>query len=100
MRAQVVARVLGRARLSPTRFLQLSSLYLWLAVFVAQPHKEERFLYVVYPLFCWHAAITTRVVWTTITAVVPVRSRATPLPCCCACHALTRHALLCPPAPH
>ncbi|KAJ3291486.1 mannosyltransferase [Rhizoclosmatium sp. JEL0117] len=34
---------------------------LWLAIFSAQPHKEERFLFVVYPILCYSAAtaITT-----------------------------------------
>uniref|UniRef100_A0A2P2I866 Mannosyltransferase n=1 Tax=Hirondellea gigas TaxID=1518452 RepID=A0A2P2I866_9CRUS len=37
--------------------LVLSPLYLWLLVFVVQPHKEERFLFPVYPLICLAAAI-------------------------------------------
>ncbi|KAK9331945.1 Alg9-like mannosyltransferase family-domain-containing protein [Lipomyces starkeyi] len=32
-------------------------LFLWTAIFFAQPHKEERFFYVVYPLLCLNAAI-------------------------------------------
>lgn len=32
-------------------------MYLWLAIFTLQPHKEERFLFVVYPLICLNAAI-------------------------------------------
>ncbi|KAF9965900.1 mannosyltransferase [Mortierella alpina] len=38
--------------------LKLSPLYLWLAIFTAQPHKEERFLFVVYPLLCFNAVMT------------------------------------------
>ncbi|KAF9287841.1 mannosyltransferase [Mortierella alpina] len=38
--------------------LKLSPLYLWLAIFTAQPHKEERFLFVVYPLLCFNAVTT------------------------------------------
>ena len=34
----------------------MSALFLWLAVFVLQPHKEERFLYPVYPLVALAAA--------------------------------------------
>lgn len=30
----------------------ISPFYLWLFIFMCQPHKEERFLYVVYPLIC------------------------------------------------
>lgn len=32
--------------------------HIWLLVMSAQPHKEERFLYVVYPLACFNAAVT------------------------------------------
>ncbi|KAF9191520.1 mannosyltransferase [Haplosporangium sp. Z 767] len=38
--------------------LKLSPLYLWMAIFTAQPHKEERFLFVVYPLVCFNAVMT------------------------------------------
>jgi len=31
-------------------------MYLWLAVFNLQPHKEERFLYPIYPLIVYAAA--------------------------------------------
>ena len=37
-------------------YLNTSALFLWLAVFVLQPHKEERFLYPVYPLVALAAA--------------------------------------------
>ncbi|KAI8810058.1 Alg9-like mannosyltransferase family-domain-containing protein [Cladochytrium replicatum] len=37
--------------------LQLSGLYVHLAIFTAQPHKEERFLFVVYPWICLNAAV-------------------------------------------
>lgn len=32
------------------------AMYLWLAVFIVQPHKEERFLFPIYPLICLAAA--------------------------------------------
>src|SRR5271156_1293433 len=35
----------------------LFSVYLWVAIFVAQPHKEERFMYVIYPLICYNGAV-------------------------------------------
>ncbi|KAF9100959.1 mannosyltransferase [Mortierella sp. AM989] len=38
--------------------LKLSPFYLWFAIFTAQPHKEERFLFVVYPLICFNAVLT------------------------------------------
>ena len=34
------------------------AMYLWLLVFVLQPHKEERFLFPIYPLLCLSAAST------------------------------------------
>ncbi|XP_075236016.1 alpha-1,2-mannosyltransferase Alg9 [Lycorma delicatula] len=39
-------------------WLSLAPLYLWLLVFFLQPHKEERFLFPVYPLICLCGAIT------------------------------------------
>jgi len=57
---QLVAHRRLGTPVTPTLLLQLSGLYLWLGVFFLQPHKEERFLYVVYPLFCWHAALVLR----------------------------------------
>lgn len=32
--------------------------YLWLAIFTAQPHKEERFMFVLYPALCLNAALS------------------------------------------
>ncbi|XP_041760968.1 alpha-1,2-mannosyltransferase ALG9 [Anopheles merus] len=45
-------------RLSPMQGLWLMSpLYLWLFVFAIQPHKEERFIFPVYPLFALGTAL-------------------------------------------
>ncbi|XP_073983523.1 alpha-1,2-mannosyltransferase Alg9 [Rhodnius prolixus] len=38
--------------------LSILPLYLWLAVFNFQPHKEERFLFPIYPLICLSGALT------------------------------------------
>jgi alpha-1,2-mannosyltransferase len=35
--------------------------YLWLAIFTAQPHKEERFMYPVYPALALNAAISLHI---------------------------------------
>ncbi|KAK9846490.1 hypothetical protein WJX81_005211 [Elliptochloris bilobata] len=43
----------GRARMA----VALAPVPLWLAAISALPHKEERFLYVVYPLVCLAAAV-------------------------------------------
>lgn len=37
----------------------LSPAYVWLAIMLPQPHKEERFLFVVYPLLCLCAAVAS-----------------------------------------
>ncbi|CAO3684165.1 unnamed protein product [Umbelopsis ramanniana] len=37
--------------------LKLVPFYIWLAIFTLQPHKEERFLFVAYPLICLNASI-------------------------------------------
>lgn len=36
--------------------------YMWLAIFSAQAHKEERFIYPAYPLLCFNAAITMHII--------------------------------------
>ena len=36
--------------------------YVWLGIFSAQPHKEERFMYPTYPFLCLNAAITLHTV--------------------------------------
>ena len=40
------------------KWLPMVGLYIWYAVFFIQPHKEERFLYPVYPLIALSAACT------------------------------------------
>ncbi|WFD06082.1 dextrin dextranase [Malassezia vespertilionis] len=44
----------GAARLLVLRLLPI---YIWLGVLTAQAHKEERFMYVIYPLLCFNAAV-------------------------------------------
>ncbi|XP_062521417.1 alpha-1,2-mannosyltransferase ALG9-like isoform X2 [Corticium candelabrum] len=36
----------------------LAPLYIWIAIFFTRPHKEERFLFPVYPLICLAAAVS------------------------------------------
>uniref|UniRef100_A0A182TA52 Mannosyltransferase n=1 Tax=Anopheles maculatus TaxID=74869 RepID=A0A182TA52_9DIPT len=48
----------NKNRLSPMQGLWLMSpLYIWLLVFVMQPHKEERFLFPIYPFFSLGTAL-------------------------------------------
>ncbi|XP_068205084.1 alpha-1,2-mannosyltransferase ALG9-like [Palaemon carinicauda] len=39
-------------------WLSLSPLYIWMTIFILQPHKEERFLFPIYPLIGLAGAIT------------------------------------------
>ena len=38
--------------------------YLWFAIFTAQPHKEERFMYVAYPALCLNTAMAYHIIFT------------------------------------
>ncbi|OSD06116.1 glycosyltransferase family 22 protein [Trametes coccinea BRFM310] len=38
--------------------IRLAPAYLWLGIMTLQKHKEERFLYPIYPLICFNAAVT------------------------------------------
>lgn len=38
-------------------WLTLSPMYLWMLVFFTRPHKEERFLFPIYPLICLSGAV-------------------------------------------
>ncbi|XP_042329994.1 alpha-1,2-mannosyltransferase ALG9 [Sceloporus undulatus] len=38
-------------------WLTLSPVYIWILIFFSQPHKEERFLYPIYPLICLCGAV-------------------------------------------
>ncbi|KAL8173571.1 UNVERIFIED_CONTAM: mannosyltransferase, partial [Gekko kuhli] len=38
-------------------WLTLSPMYIWILIFFSQPHKEERFLYPIYPLICLCGAV-------------------------------------------
>ncbi|XP_043936934.1 alpha-1,2-mannosyltransferase ALG9 isoform X2 [Protopterus annectens] len=38
-------------------WLTLSPMYIWILIFFAQPHKEERFLFPIYPLICLCGAV-------------------------------------------
>ncbi|KAG7189380.1 hypothetical protein KM043_017028 [Ampulex compressa] len=50
-----------RDRLCLSYWYSLAPLYLWLLVFFFQPHKEERFLFPVYPMICLAGAIAVDV---------------------------------------
>ncbi len=38
--------------------VRLAPFYIWTAIMTAQKHKEERFMYPIYPLICFNAAVT------------------------------------------
>lgn len=47
--------------------LFISPFYLWLAIFTLQPHKEERFMYPVYPCLALNAALSLHIIILSIT---------------------------------
>lgn len=49
----------------------LMPFYLWFGVFIAQPHKEERFMYVLYPALCMNAAFLIAKIMDTIEKMIP-----------------------------
>ncbi|XP_034187819.1 alpha-1,2-mannosyltransferase Alg9 isoform X2 [Osmia lignaria lignaria] len=51
-----------RDRLCLSYWYSLAPLYLWFLVFFFQPHKEERFLFPVYPMICLAGAIAVDVI--------------------------------------
>ncbi|KAL0044650.1 hypothetical protein WJX82_004234 [Trebouxia sp. C0006] len=53
----------------PRVLIALSPIYVWLAAITALPHKEERFMYVIYPLMCL-AAATTLASFRTLTSTI------------------------------
>lgn len=65
---QILYYFVCRSALAPgftPRMISISApFYLWFAIFTAQPHKEERFMYVAYPALCLNAAIAYHVVLT------------------------------------
>lgn len=60
-RARLGNAVPSAEQSSPFRLLalRLLPLYTWIGIMSIQSHKEERFMYPVYPLVCFNAAITT-----------------------------------------
>ncbi|XVF04354.1 hypothetical protein REPUB_Repub05bG0075400 [Reevesia pubescens] len=47
---------IARKKYAPDLLIVISPLYIWLAFMSLQPHKEERFLYPIYPLVCLAAS--------------------------------------------
>lgn len=50
------------ATLNLPYYLSLGPFYIWLLVFIAQPHKEERFLFPVYPMITLCGAISIDII--------------------------------------
>jgi len=56
---QFLSRSYSTTKMSLLRsFMFVAPFYMWLTLFSLQPHKEERFMYPVYPFLCLNAAIT------------------------------------------
>lgn len=47
-------------------FFFMMPFYMWLGVMTLQPHKEERFMYPIYPAIAFNAAITIHIILTHI----------------------------------
>lgn len=47
----------GNKQTTGKTFASIAPFYLWIAIFTLQPHKEERFMYPVYPFLALNAAI-------------------------------------------
>jgi len=54
--------------------ITISPFYLWLAIFTLQPHKEERFMYPVYPFLALNAALAFHIIINIIDAAIPSSS--------------------------
>ena len=65
-RSKILSKIFISTRkhkmLESSHLLCMSSLILWLLIFSLQPHKEERFMYPVYPLICATAAFTIKLI--------------------------------------
>uniref|UniRef100_A0A1A9WGU7 Mannosyltransferase n=1 Tax=Glossina brevipalpis TaxID=37001 RepID=A0A1A9WGU7_9MUSC len=57
----IVVPAKTKSTLNFPRYITLAPFYLWLLVFIFQPHKEERFLFPIYPLISLCGAITVDV---------------------------------------
>ncbi|KAI0984893.1 hypothetical protein GJ496_006730 [Pomphorhynchus laevis] len=58
----ILKRISTRQTSIYTPFLLLSTLYLWMGVLLSMPHKEDRFLFPVYPLFLISIPITIGII--------------------------------------
>ncbi|XP_063426671.1 alpha-1,2-mannosyltransferase ALG9-like [Mytilus trossulus] len=56
--AMLVQYIVGIGDSDIPRWLALSPLYIWILIFFTRPHKEERFLFPIYPLFALCGAVT------------------------------------------
>lgn len=55
---------------SGMEIMVLLPMYIWMAVVFPRPHKEERFLFPIYPILCFGSAITLREVFSLLIGVV------------------------------
>lgn len=70
-----IQRLLGSRRTSGVtsyqNFSLISPFFIWLAIFTAQPHKEERFMYPAYPFLALNAAISIHIILLTLGSTSP-----------------------------
>lgn len=49
--------------------VQSLPVYIWFFIFSFQAHKEERFMYPIYPLLCFNAAVATHAIENTLSTI-------------------------------
>jgi alpha-1,2-mannosyltransferase len=53
------------------KLLGLVPMYIWMTIVLPRPHKEERFLFPMYPMLCFGAAITADEIMNTLSSLLP-----------------------------
>ncbi|XP_054159813.1 alpha-1,2-mannosyltransferase ALG9-like isoform X2 [Oppia nitens] len=70
----VICKLLVKSKrniVNSSHIICVTSLLLWYLVFFSQPHKEERFIFPVYPLICLSAAFAIEMVQKALVAIIP-----------------------------
>lgn len=67
----LLVRMLIRGSISDDnlKLLGLVPMYIWMAIVLPRPHKEERFLFPIYPMLCFGSAITVDEILNTLSSI-------------------------------
>ena len=77
----ILQKMIGKRQPTKQTFLRncvfVTPLYLWLAIFTLQPHKEERFMYPAYPFLALNAAVAFHILlsWIGTTSSTGITSK-------------------------